>query len=72
MRSRPRPRPRHGQNCNKYKKCTSMMMLICIKQHLSKNWSSVHEKVKQDWGWAEKALLIKKVVEDGHLLKQSR
>ena len=24
--------------------------LICIKQHLSKIWSSNHEKVKQHWG----------------------
>ena len=26
-------------------------MVICIKQHLSKIWDSIHEKVKQDWGW---------------------
>ena len=29
-----------------------MMMLKCIKQqHLSNIWSSIHEKVKQHWGW---------------------
>ena len=39
------------------------MMFICIKQHLSNIWSSVHEKFKQHWGWVEKALLIKKRVE---------
>ena len=32
-----------------------------LKQHLSNIWSSVHEIVKQHWGWVEKkALLIKK------------
>ena len=36
-------------------------MLTCIKQHLSNIWSSIHEKVKQHWGWVEKkAMLIKK------------
>ena len=38
------------------------MMLISIKQHLINIWSSIHEKVKQRWGWLEKkALVIKKV-----------
>ena len=37
------------------------MMLTWIKQHLNYIWSSIHEKVKRDWGWVEqKALLIKK------------
>ena len=31
--NRPRTRPEHKYS--KYKKCRSMMMLICIKQHLS-------------------------------------
>ena len=40
-----RPRPRHGQKI----------------LHLSNIWSSIHEEVKQHWGWVEKkALLIKK------------
>ena len=30
-----RPRPRHGYKYSKYKKCLTLMMLICIKQHLS-------------------------------------
>ena len=30
------------------------MMLVCIKQYLSNIWSSIHEKVKQLWGWVEK------------------
>ena len=29
------PRSRHGHKSTKYKKCLSMMMLTCIKQHLS-------------------------------------
>ena len=37
-----------------------MMMLKFIKQHLSNTWSSIHEKVKQDWGWAEKGVANKK------------
>ena len=30
-----RPRPRHGHKYTKYKRCLSIMMAICIKQHLS-------------------------------------
>ena len=30
-----RSKSRHGIKYTKYKKCLSMMMLICIKQHLS-------------------------------------
>ena len=39
---------------SKYKKGLSMIMVICIKQHLSNIWSSIREKVKQNWGWVEK------------------
>ena len=31
-----RPRPRHGHKYTKYKMCLNIMMVICIKQHLSK------------------------------------
>ena len=48
-----RPRPRHGLKYSKYKKCVSTM-LLCIKHHLSNLWSSIHEKVKQHWGWVDK------------------
>ena len=27
-----------------------MIILICIKQHLSNIWNSIHEKVEQHWG----------------------
>ena len=50
-----RPRSRHGQKYNKHKEC-----LTCVKQHLSNIWSSVHEKVKKRWGWAEKSVAYKK------------
>ena len=42
-----RPRSRHGHKYTEYKKCLSMTMLICVKQHLSNISSSTHEKVKQ-------------------------
>ena len=53
-----RPRPRHGHTCTKYEMCLSILMVICIKQHLSNIWSSIHEKVKQHWGWVEKKACI--------------
>ena len=42
-------RLRHGCNYTKYKKCLSIMMVICNKQHLSHNWN-------QQWGWVEKSV----------------
>ena len=42
-----RPRSRNEHKYSKYKKCLHVMMLKCIKQHLSNIWSSIHEKVKQ-------------------------
>ena len=56
-----RPRPTNGHKYTKYKMCLSVMMVICIKEHPNNIWSSIHEKVKQHWGWVEKKeLLIKK------------
>ena len=49
-----RPRSRHGHKYSEYEKCLSMMMPLCIKQHLGNIWSSIHEKVQQHWGWVEK------------------
>ena len=57
-----RPRSRHGHKYSKYKKCLTMMMLTCIKQHLSNIYSSIHEKVKQISGWFEKSIAYKKSV----------
>ena len=45
---------RHGHKYTKHKLCLSIMMGICIKQHLSNISSSIHGKVKQCWGWIEK------------------
>ena len=49
-----RTRSIHGHKYRKYKKYFCMMILICIKQHLSKIWSLIHEKVKGHWDWVEK------------------
>ena len=49
-----RSRPRHKHTYTKYKMYLSMMLVICIKQHLSNIWSSIHGKVKQQWGRVEK------------------
>ena len=38
-----------------------MITLICNKQHLSNIWSSIHEKVKQHWGWVEKKRVVLEV-----------
>ena len=53
-RSRRYGKNRHGHKRSKYKKWSSMIMLICVKQHLSKIWSSIYDKVKPHWGWVEK------------------
>ena len=49
-----RPKYRHGHKYSTHMKRISMMMLICIKQHLSNIWSSVYDNVKQHRGWVEK------------------
>ena len=57
-----KPGPKHGYKYTKYKMCFSIMMVICIKQHLSNIWSSIYEKVKQHWSWVEKSVAYKKSV----------
>ena len=42
-----RSKPTHGHKYTKYKMFFILMMVICIKQHLSNIWSSIHEKVKE-------------------------
>ena len=39
-----RPRPGHGHKYTKYKMSLSIMMAICIKQHLSNILSSINKK----------------------------
>ena len=59
-----RPKSRHGHEYTKYKMCLSILMVICIKQHLSSIWSTVYEKVKQHWDRVEKKhCLLKKRVQ---------
>ena len=56
-----RIRPGPGQRYTKYKIYLSIMMVIWTKQHLNNIWSSIHEEVKEHWGWVwKKALLIEK------------
>ena len=57
-----RPRPRHGHKCTKYKMYLSITMVICIKQHLSNIWSSIHESwatLRPSW---QKSVAYKKRV----------
>ena len=48
----------------KHKMYLSIKMVVCIKQHLSNMWSSIHEKVKQHWGWVayKRSVVYKKSV----------
>ena len=62
-----RPRSRHGRKYSKYKNCLVMMMLLCIKQYLSNIWDSMHEEVKQHWGWVgKKRCLLKRALKSLH------
>ena len=47
-------RSRPGHKYNKYETRLSMIMITCIKKHLSNISSSIHEKAKQHCGWVEK------------------
>ena len=40
-------RPSFRTSYSKYKKCLTMMMLICFKQDLSNIWSSIYENANQ-------------------------
>ena len=46
-----RPRPRHGRKYTKYKICLRIMMVLCVKEHLSNICSSIQDKIKQHSGW---------------------
>ena len=48
-----RPRLKHRHRNRKYRKCLRIMMVICIKQHISNICSSSHENVMQHWSWVE-------------------
>ena len=49
------PRSKHGHKYSKYKKGLTMVILICIKQHLSNIWSLIHENAE-----LEKSISFKK------------
>ena len=53
-----RPTSKHAYKHSTSKKCLSMIMVICIKEHLSNIWSSVHEEIEQHQGWVEKKLCL--------------
>ena len=53
-----RPTSKHAYKHSTSKKCLSMIMVICIKEHLSNIWSSVHEEMEQHQGWVEKKLCL--------------
>ena len=53
-----RPKPRHGHRYTRYNMYLSIMIVICIKQHLSNIWGSIHEAtLRLSW---KKVLLIRK------------
>ena len=51
---------RHRDNYSKYKKCLSIMMFICIKEHLSNICSLIHEKLSNTEAELKKVLRLKK------------
>ena len=56
------PRPRHEHKHSTYKKCLTMMMLICIKQHLSNLSISIQEMLSNAEAELKKSLAYKKSV----------
>ena len=52
-----RIRSRHGHKYTKYKTCIGIMIVICIKQHLSNILSSIHEKLSNTEGELKKCCL---------------
>ena len=54
---------RHRYEYPECKMHLSRFMVMWNKQHLSKVWRWLYEKVKQHWGWVEgNALLIEKCI----------
>ena len=50
-----RPGSWYEHKYSEYKMCLNMMMFICIEQHLSKIWSSTHEKLSSTEAELKKA-----------------
>ena len=68
MKNRPyrydinRPRPGYGHKYTKYKMSLSIMMALCIKQHLSHILSSISEKLSNTDAELKKSVAYKKSV----------
>ena len=68
-----RSRIRHGYKYTKYKIYLSIMTAMYIKQYLSNIWTSIHEKVKQHWGWVEQKTeaVTGGVLQDNHMAQKN-
>ena len=55
-----RSRSRNNHKYSKRKTSLTVMMLPCIKQHLSNIQSSIQKKIEQHWGLIEKSVACKK------------
>ena len=53
-------RSRHGHECSKYKKCLTMVMLVCIKQHLSNIEAQFMVKLSNTEAELKKSVVYKK------------
>ena len=57
-----RLKPRDGHKYTKYKVSLSIMMVICIKQHVSNTYISIHEKFSNTEAELKKSVAYKKSV----------
>ena len=55
------PGCRHKHKYSKYIKSLSIMMLICVRQHLSNIWSLFYDDVKQHRDWVERKHCLLKI-----------
>ena len=55
-----RPKSAHGHKYSICKKCLIMTILICIKQHLSNTWTSIHERLNNTDAKLKKSVAYKK------------
>ena len=57
-----RPKSTHGHKYSKYKRCLSMMMLLCIKQHLSNFEADFTKKLSNTKAELRKSVAYKRSV----------
>ena len=60
------PRHRHGHKYTKYKMCLGIMVVICIKQHLSNIWSSFMRKLSNIEAKLKKGVAYEKACMSNH------